>query len=53
MPIATPVFDGAHIEDIERMLEEAGLNKTGQVQLYDGQTGEPFKRPVTVATSTC
>jgi len=48
VPIATPVFDGAHIEDIERMLEEAGLSKSGQVQLYDGQTGDAFKRPVTV-----
>ena len=48
MPIATPVFDGAHINDIERLLEEAGLSRTGQVQLVDGQTGEPFKRPVTV-----
>ncbi len=48
VPIATPVFDGAHINDIERLLEEAGLDRTGQVQLHDGQTGEPFKRPVTV-----
>ena len=48
VPIATPVFDGAHISDIEDMLESAGLNRTGQVQLYDGQTGEKFKRQVTV-----
>ncbi len=48
VPIATPVFDGAHIDDIENLLEEAGLNRSGQVQLYDGQSGEPFKRPVTV-----
>jgi DNA-directed RNA polymerase subunit beta len=48
VPIATPVFDGAHISDIEDMLEQAGLNRTGQVQLYDGQTGEKFKRQVTV-----
>jgi len=48
VPIATPVFDGAHIEDIERLLEEAGLSRTGQVQLVDGQTGEQFKRQVTV-----
>jgi DNA-directed RNA polymerase subunit beta len=48
VPIATPVFDGAHIADIERLLEEAGLERSGQVQLYDGQTGEPFKRKVTV-----
>jgi DNA-directed RNA polymerase subunit beta len=48
VPIATPVFDGAHISDIEDLLEKAGLNRTGQSQLYDGQTGEPFKRQVTV-----
>jgi DNA-directed RNA polymerase subunit beta len=48
VPIATPVFDGAHIEDIERLLEEAGLSRSGQVQLVDGQSGEPFKRQVTV-----
>jgi DNA-directed RNA polymerase subunit beta len=48
VPIATPVFDGAHINDIERLLEEAGLAKSGQVQLVDGQSGEQFKRPVTV-----
>jgi DNA-directed RNA polymerase subunit beta len=48
VPIATPVFDGAHINDIERLLEEAGLSKTGQVMLHDGQSGEQFKRPVTV-----
>jgi DNA-directed RNA polymerase subunit beta len=48
VPMATPVFDGAHISDIENLLEEAGLNKSGQVTLYDGLTGEAFKRPVTV-----
>jgi DNA-directed RNA polymerase subunit beta len=48
VPIATPVFDGAHINDIERLLEEAGLSRTGQVTLVDGQSGEQFKRPVTV-----
>ncbi|CAN5315730.1 DNA-directed RNA polymerase subunit beta [soil metagenome] len=48
VPFATPVFDGAHIEDIERYLEEARLNKSGQSILFDGATGEQFKRPVTV-----
>ncbi|MFA5600634.1 MAG: DNA-directed RNA polymerase subunit beta, partial [Phenylobacterium sp.] len=48
IPFATPVFDGAHIEDIENLLEKAGLERSGQVTLYDGQTGEKFKRPVTV-----
>ncbi|MBX7249104.1 MAG: DNA-directed RNA polymerase subunit beta [Caulobacteraceae bacterium] len=48
VPFATPVFDGAHIEDIENLLEKADLSRTGQSILYDGQTGERFKRPVTV-----
>jgi len=48
VPIATPVFDGAHINDIEDMLEFAGLDRSGQSILYNGQTGEAFKRPVTV-----
>ena len=48
VPIATPVFDGAHIDDIEDLLEKAGLSSTGQSMLYDGQSGEQFKRPVTV-----
>jgi DNA-directed RNA polymerase subunit beta len=48
VPIATPVFDGAKEADIERMLEQAGLDKSGQVTLYDGRTGEAFDRKVTV-----
>jgi len=48
IPFATPVFDGAHIDDIENLLEKAGLDRSGQSYLYDGQTGEQFKRPVTV-----
>ena len=48
VPVATPVFDGAHEADIVRMLEEAGCDPSGQVTLYDGRTGEPFERPVTV-----
>ena len=48
VPIATPVFDGAREADIVRMLERAGLHSSGQVTLYDGRTGEPFNRPVTV-----
>ena len=48
VPFATPVFDGAHIDDIENLLEKAGLDRSGQSTLYDGQTGERFKRPVTV-----
>ncbi|MBR6412390.1 MAG: DNA-directed RNA polymerase subunit beta [Alphaproteobacteria bacterium] len=48
IPIATPVFDGAHQDDIDNMLKMAGLNVSGQVTLYDGLTGEPFDRPVTI-----
>ena len=48
VPIATPVFDGAHQDDIGNMLTMAGLNSSGQVTLYDGLTGEPFDRKVTI-----
>jgi DNA-directed RNA polymerase subunit beta len=48
VPIATPVFDGAHEPDIVRLLEEAGLDGSGQSTLYDGRTGEAFDRKVTV-----
>jgi DNA-directed RNA polymerase subunit beta len=48
IPIATPVFDGARMSDIEGMLTRAGLNTSGQVVLTDGRTGEPFERKVTV-----
>ena len=46
--VATPVFDGATHEDIEGLLEKAGLDKTGKTILYDGRTGEPFDKPITV-----
>ncbi|MGX1308229.1 DNA-directed RNA polymerase subunit beta [Amorphus suaedae] len=48
VPIATPVFDGAREPDIVEMLEQAGLDSSGQVTLYDGRSGEPFDRKVTV-----
>jgi DNA-directed RNA polymerase subunit beta len=48
VPIATPVFDGAREPDIVKMLEQARYNGSGQSQLYDGRTGEPFDRQVTV-----
>ncbi|MBS0541393.1 MAG: DNA-directed RNA polymerase subunit beta, partial [Proteobacteria bacterium] len=48
VPFASPVFDGAHEPDIVGMLEMAGLDKSGQVTLIDGRTGEPFDRKVTV-----
>lgn len=46
--IATPVFDGANESSINEMLNMADLNKSGQVTLYDGRTGEAFDRQVTV-----
>ncbi len=45
---ATAPFDGAKLEDIEAKLREAGLPEDGRVQLYDGQTGEPFDQKTTV-----
>ena len=48
VPIATPVFDGAHESDIAEMLQEAGLDSSGQSTLIDGRTGEIFDRKVTV-----
>jgi len=48
VPIATPVFDGARIPDIEEMLAKAGIDVSGQSTLIDGRTGEPFERKVTV-----
>ena len=48
VPIATPVFDGASVEDVTRMLDFAELPKSGQTTLYDGRTGEKFDREVTV-----
>ncbi|CAN5549795.1 DNA-directed RNA polymerase subunit beta [soil metagenome] len=48
VPIATPVFDGAREEDIAEMLKQAGLSSSGQVKLFDGRSGEPFDREVTV-----
>ena len=46
--VATPVFDGATEEDIENMLKESGLSEDGKTILYDGRTGEPFDKPITV-----
>ncbi len=45
---ATPVFDGATLEDIQHYLEKANLPVSGKTILYDGQSGEPFDQPVTV-----
>ena len=48
IPVATPVFDGAHERDIVRLLDEAGCDVSGQVTLVDGRTGDTFDRKVTV-----
>jgi len=48
VPMATPVFDGAREADVTDMLVKAGLDPSGQCTLYDGRTGEPFDRKVTV-----
>ena len=46
--IMTPVFDGAHEEDIREALKEAGINESGKSVLYDGRTGDRFDGEVTV-----
>jgi len=46
--IATPVFDGAHISDIQAMMKEAGMDEDGKTVLYDGRTGEPFDHRIAV-----
>ena len=48
VPFATPVFDGAHESEIKTMLDLADLPADGQVDLFDGRTGEKFDRKVTV-----
>lgn len=48
VPIATPVFDGTRESEIKHMLKLANLPDSGQITLYDGRTGDPFDRPVTV-----
>jgi DNA-directed RNA polymerase subunit beta len=45
---ATPVFDGATLEDLKDELTKAGLEPSGKVQLHDGRTGDPFEQKVTV-----
>src|SRR5690606_3643875 len=48
VPMATPVFDGAKENEIKALLELAGYNTSGQMELWDGRTGDKFDRPVTV-----
>ncbi|MGA8475644.1 MAG: DNA-directed RNA polymerase subunit beta [Candidatus Cybelea sp.] len=48
LSVATPVFDGAHAEDIAEWLQDAGLPSDGKTWLRDGRSGERFSRPITV-----
>jgi DNA-directed RNA polymerase subunit beta len=48
VPMASPVFEGASESQVQGMLEKAGFSTTGQVTLYDGKSGDPFKHKVTV-----
>lgn len=48
VPMATPVFDGAKEADIVKIFKDVGFDESGQVTLYDGKTGEPFDRKITV-----
>jgi DNA-directed RNA polymerase subunit beta len=48
--MATPVFDGAKEDEIKELLSEAGFDTSGQTKLYDGRTGRPFDKEITVGT---
>jgi len=48
VPMATPVFDGANEKEIKHLLKLAQLPISGQTTLFDGRSGDPFERPVTV-----
>ncbi len=48
VPMASPVFEGVSEEQMKAQMEKAGVPTTGQMTLYDGRTGEPFKEKVTV-----
>ncbi len=50
VPISTPVFDGASVDDVTELLKLADLPSSGQTNLWDGRTGEKFDRKVTVGT---
>ncbi|HZH88416.1 MAG TPA: DNA-directed RNA polymerase subunit beta [Chitinophagaceae bacterium] len=45
---ATPIFDGASAEEVQELIEKAGLPKFGHTHLYDGETGERFDQKATV-----
>ena len=48
LKFATPIFDGATLDEINGYMKQAGLPENGRVQLYDGETGEPFDQQATV-----
>jgi DNA-directed RNA polymerase subunit beta len=48
LKFATPIFDGANIDEINEYMHKAGLPENGRVYLYDGSTGEKFDQPATV-----
>jgi len=48
VPVASPVFEGASEDQIQKMLKHAGFDSSAQVTLYDGRSGDPFKHKVTV-----
>ncbi|CAL4317932.1 DNA-directed RNA polymerase subunit beta [Buchnera aphidicola (Pterocallis alni)] len=48
LPIASPVFDGANEQEIKDLLTLSGIPASGQIELFDGQTGKKFERPITV-----
>ena len=48
LKFATPIFDGASLDDINKYTDEAGVPRFGTTYLYDGGTGERFDQPATV-----
>jgi DNA-directed RNA polymerase subunit beta len=48
VPMASPVFEGVTEEQMKNQMERAGFSSSGQMTLYNGKTGEPFKEKVTV-----
>ena len=48
---ATPIFDGANLDDLNEWTDKAGLPRVGRTQLYDGATGEPFDQKATVGVT--
>ena len=46
--VATPVFDGATVSEVNQLLKDAGVDDDAKTVLYDGRTGEPFENRITV-----